>query len=233
MIFGAKSDQGKVRDQNEDSFGIKECLFIVADGMGGHQAGEIASSVAVEKIMATVFSDAPVAQFLKEAICNANEAILQKVAANPELAGMGTTVAILLLHEGLAYVAHVGDSRVYRLVADGSLQRLTNDHSLVAELVKNGEITEEEAKNHPRRNILTRALGTKGETEMELGSFPAEPGDKFLLCSDGLTGFVDDNLIRDILLKKVHPQALAGELVDLANQNGGNDNITVIVAVIE
>lgn len=232
MIFGAKTDQGKVREQNQDTFGYKNNLFVVADGMGGHQAGEIASSIAVETIL-TLDLDHADENSLREIVEKANQQILEAVSQNYQYAGMGTTVAILLLLADKAYVAHVGDSRVYRLVADGSsLERLTKDHSLVAELLNNGEITESEAKNHPQRNILTRALGSKGGVEVDIINFAVQPGEKLLLCSDGLTGMLSEDDIKKVLSQKAHPQLIADELVELANSCGGVDNITVIVVEI-
>jgi protein phosphatase len=227
MEVGAKTDTGKVREQNEDTFGYRETLFVIADGMGGHQAGEVASAIAVETVLATEIGADPVMD-LQKAVLNANEAILEEMAKNVDFSGMGTTVAILLLNNDKAFVSHVGDSRIYQLIGENLLQ-LTDDHSFVAELIKNGTITEEEAKIHPQRNVLTRALGTQGHLEFEVNSFSIHPGDKFLLCSDGLTSIVDEKNIKEILMSKKEPQIIADQLVEKANNNGGTDNITVIV----
>jgi PPM family protein phosphatase len=227
MKIGAKTDKGKIREQNEDAYGYRDTLFVIADGMGGHQAGEVASAIAVENILAFDVNFNP-KESLHEAILIANNAILNEMTKNENFSGMGTTVAVLYFTEDLAYVSHVGDSRIYKLVA-GNLTQLTDDHSFVAELIKNGSITEEEAKIHPQRNVLTRALGTQGKFEFEVNSFAATSGDKFLMCSDGLTGMLAENALKEVLSAKEDPQIIADKLVQKANDNGGTDNITVIV----
>lgn len=227
MEVGAKTDKGKVREQNEDTFGYRDTLFVIADGMGGHQAGEVASAIAVETVLAVEMDADPVAS-LQKAVLSANSAILEEMAKNESFSGMGTTVAILLLKTDRAFVSHLGDSRIYQLT-EGNLVQLTDDHSFVAELIKNGSITEEEAKIHPQRNVLTRALGTEGHLEFEVNSFTTHSGDKFLLCSDGLTGIVDEKIIKEILMSEKTPQTIADQLVEQANKDGGTDNITVIV----
>jgi serine/threonine protein phosphatase PrpC len=231
MRVGTKTDKGKVREQNEDAYGFKENLFVVADGMGGHQAGEIASAIAVETILAADFTTG-IDLELNQAIQRANESILEAVRQHPELAGMGTTVAVLYVQDRMVYLAHVGDSRIYHYTA-GRLTQLTHDHSLVAELVKNGEISEDDAKHHPQRNILTQALGSLDELQIEFKNLPFIPGDKFLLCSDGLSGLVDAEAIAAILQLNEAPQVLAEKLVQLANEQGGPDNITVVVLETE
>ena len=228
MRIGAKTDCGRIREQNEDTYGYRDNLFVVADGMGGHRAGEIASAIAVETILSVNLGTEV---SLKDAVLKANQAILNEVAVHPERIGMGTTVALLFLDVNLAYFTHIGDSRIY-LLSKGSLIQLTDDHSLVAELVRNGGITLEEAKIHPQRNILTRALGTEGELEVDVHSVPAHNGDKFLLCSDGLTGMLDEIAIKDFLLRGDEPQRIVENLIDAANQRGGNDNITVILVEV-
>ncbi|HEY8463514.1 MAG TPA: Stp1/IreP family PP2C-type Ser/Thr phosphatase [Bacillota bacterium] len=230
MRVGSKTDKGRVREQNEDSYGYKDNLFVVADGMGGHQAGEIASAIAVETLLATDF-DTQIQVQLEQAILKANEAILNEVAQHPELSGMGTTIAVLIIEDQTVYLAHVGDSRIYHYNND-QLKQLTKDHSLVAELVKNGVISENEAKYHPQRNILTQALGSPDEVKIEFQSCSCKPGDKFLLCSDGLSNLVDADTLREILQQDVDPQVIADKMVDLANENGGSDNITVIVVEV-
>ncbi|TCL62101.1 protein phosphatase [Hydrogenispora ethanolica] len=232
MRIGSKTDKGRIREQNEDSFGYRDNLFVVADGMGGHEAGEIASGIAVETILKTDLSrDIPLA--IQQAVVRANEAILQETDLQPAYQGMGTTVTILVLDGEQAYLAHVGDSRIYRLSGGtGQLEQLTEDHSLVAELVKNGGLTAEEAQTHPQRNILTRALGTKGLPEVEVRLIPAGRGDKFLLCSDGLSGMVRENELQQFLSLAESPQEIVERLIDAANQQGGNDNITAILIEI-
>ncbi len=231
MKIGAKTDQGKVREQNEDAYGYHDKLFVLADGMGGHQAGEIASAIAVQTILAMDFSNNSPAQTLREAVYQANQAILDSVEQNPGQYGMGTTVAILYFHENQAYYSHIGDSRIYRY-SNGSLLQLTGDHSLVAELVKSGGLTEAEAKNHPQRNILTRALGTDVMPELEISQVPALNGDKFLLCSDGLCGLLEEPQIFKEISADDEPQTIVDNLVALANDAGGTDNITVILIEI-
>ncbi len=227
MRIGSKTDKGLVREQNEDSMGYRHNLFVVADGMGGHEAGEVASAIAVETILATDLAiDIPEA--LRAAVLTANEAILQETERQPSLQGMGTTVVVLAWAENETFFTHVGDSRIYQLT-DGTLKQLTEDHSLVVELVKNGGLTADEAKNHPQRNILTRALGTKGLNNIEVQTVPHTPGDKFLLCSDGLYSLLKDIELQEILSAAEHPQAIVDRLVNLANERGGNDNITLIL----
>jgi serine/threonine protein phosphatase PrpC len=228
MRIGSKTDKGRIREQNEDAYGFKENLFVVADGMGGHQAGEIASAIAVETILAANFTN-EIELELGQAIQKANDSILAEVDQHPDLSGMGTTVAVLLVQAERIYLAHVGDSRIYRFDTAGRLGQLTQDHSLVAELVKSGEISENEAKHHPQRNILTQALGSKGEIKIEFQTLARNPGDKFLLCSDGLSGMVDEASLAAILKLEQEPQFLAERLVSFANDQGGLDNITVIV----
>lgn len=229
MQFGAKTDIGKIRELNEDAFGCKENLFVVADGMGGHRAGEVASAIAVETVLSLDLTTAG-EESLREIILKANICIMDEMNSHPEFSGMGTTIAALLILADQAITAHIGDSRIYQLTATtGELIRLTGDHSLVAELVRKGELTEAEARNHPQRNMLTRALGTKGKLEIETHVVPRVTGDKFLICSDGLTAMVEEASLREVLLKDEHPQCLADELVDLANTRGGVDNVTVMV----
>jgi serine/threonine protein phosphatase PrpC len=231
MRIGAKTDKGRVREQNEDSYGYKGNLFLVADGMGGHQAGEIASAIAVETILDLDFGVADIGAELEKGILKANEAILEEVNHRPEMTGMGTTVAVLLIRDQTAFIAHVGDSRIYHY-ARGVLTQLTEDHSLVAELVKNGEITEDDAKTHPQRNILTQALGSRGDLNIEFLALEIQPGEKFLLCSDGLYGMVDRDGIEAILKLNEDTQELAEKLVEQANENGGSDNITVLIVEV-
>lgn len=230
MRVGSKTDKGRVREQNEDSYGYKGNLFVVADGMGGHQAGEIASAIAVETILAMNF-ESQVDVELEKAILKANEAILSEVDSHPELSGMGTTIAVMVVHEQTIYIAHVGDSRIYHF-GNGKLSQITEDHSLVAELLKNGEITETEAKHHPQRNILTQALGSRNEMKIEFHSYEVKPGEKYLLCSDGLSNMVEENILEAILQLDEEPETLAEKLITLANENGGSDNITVIIVEV-
>ena len=166
MKVAGRTDRGKVRELNEDTFGYHDNLFVVADGMGGHQAGEVASAIAVETVLKADLSGA-LKTALQKPLTEANRAILEQAGRDKELNGMGTTVAVLYLGTERAYVTHIGDSRVYYL-SDNNLKQLTHDHSLVNELVKSGEITGEEAKTHPKRNLLTRALGSNETLETEI-----------------------------------------------------------------
>lgn len=230
MKAAGRTDRGKVRELNEDTFGYNDCLFVVADGMGGHQAGEVASALAVETILkANLTGDIKAA--LKETLALANQTILTQAEKNTELTGMGTTVAVLYLENDLAYVTNIGDSRVYYL-SDNKLNQLTSDHSLVNELVKNGEITVEEAKSHPQRNILTQALGSNDTLDPEIIKLEINKGDKFLLCSDGLTSSVSETLIKELISQKNDPEIIVDQLIDSANELGGADNITVVLVEI-
>lgn len=230
MKVAGRTDRGKVRELNEDTFGYHDNLFVVADGMGGHQAGEVASAIAVETILkADLTGDIKAA--LQKTLETANLAILKEAEGKNELDGMGTTVALLYLEPKLAYVTHVGDSRVYYL-SGNDLKQLTCDHSLVFELVKSGEITAEEAKIHPQRNILTRALGSNETLETEIIEIPVAPGDKFLLCSDGLTNSISEALIKEFMSREEDPEPIVEHMISTANQLGGSDNITVILVEI-
>ncbi|MDQ6799029.1 MAG: Stp1/IreP family PP2C-type Ser/Thr phosphatase [Actinomycetota bacterium] len=229
---GAATDVGRVREINEDRYLQRDdlCLFAVADGVGGHQAGEVASQTSVETIETSFLE--PTTEGLVTAIKQANDAVWHLAQSAAEKRGMGTTLAAVALvsedgEEHLA-VANVGDSRVY-LFQQGELSQLTEDHSLVEELVREGQITREEARVHPQRSIITRALGMDPNVTVDhLQLLPYE-GDRLLLCSDGLTNEVTDESIESILRRIGDPQEAAQELVRQARANGGNDNITVVV----
>ena len=243
------TDVGRKRKHNEDAFAldISEGLFIVADGMGGHAAGEVASKITVETIgefiAATRQKEEATWPFkynheldfnsnrLAVAIEKANERVMAAVAAQPWLKGMGTTVVAGLLNEKILSLAHVGDSRAY-LFRDGQLSRLTDDHSWVHEQVTAGILTEEEAKTHPLKNVVTRALGGGPSVSPDLQELIFSLGDRFLLCSDGLTTMVSDEEIHDTASTVRQPQLLCQKLVDMANEKGGVDNITVVVVDI-
>src|SRR5229473_7151012 len=243
------TDVGKKRKHNEDAFSldVSEGLFIVADGMGGHAAGEVASKITVETIgefiAATRQKEEATWPFkynheldfnsnrLAVAIEKANERVMAAVAAQPWLKGMGTTVVAGLLNEKILSLAHVGDSRAY-LLRDGQLSRLTDDHSWVHEQVAAGILTEEEAKSHPLKNVVTRALGGGPLVSPDLQELSFEAGDVFLFCSDGLTTMLSDEEIRDAVGAESDPQKLCQKLVDMANEKGGVDNITVVAARI-
>ncbi|MBK5227280.1 MAG: Stp1/IreP family PP2C-type Ser/Thr phosphatase [Actinobacteria bacterium] len=226
---GVRTDVGRVREGNEDSYLMDEPLFGIADGMGGHAAGEVASSTAVEALSsgaARVNSEDP--ESLVALIKEANRAIFDKATKDDSLHGMGTTCTLVLIDAHRAHLAHVGDSRAY-LLRDGDLSRLSEDHTLVGRMVREGQLTEEEAAKHPQRSMITRSLGIDSDVRVDLRSFDVRDGDRIMLCSDGLTSMIDEGTIKRVLQQTKSPQAAADELVDLANEAGGDDNITVVV----
>lgn len=228
-----RTDVGRQRQANEDSYMARAPLFVVADGMGGAQAGEVASLTAIQAFQAGLPEGSPEAA-IEQTIGVANRNIYEQAHADPSLSGMGTTITVAAVDSDSEQViiGHVGDSRAYRL-RDGIIQRLTKDHSLVEEMRRRGQITEEQAEDHPQRSIITRALGPEPEVQADLTAVPSEPGDIFLLCSDGLTTMIGDEKIRDILMGATSLDAAARTLVDEANRAGGRDNITVIVFQVE
>jgi serine/threonine protein phosphatase PrpC len=221
---GARTDVGKVRAGNEDAFMAKDPLFAVADGMGGHRGGEVAAKLAMD----TLKKAADRSQALPEVVKEANRVVFRKAAADRALAGMGTTLTAILADGEHLRLAHVGDSRAY-LVRDGELQRITKDHTVVERMVEEGRLTPDEAEIHPQRSILTRALGVEEEVQIDQATIEAHPGDRFLLCSDGLTGMVGEDRILDILAQHDDPQAASDALVEAANEAGGVDNVTAVV----
>ncbi len=233
LVAAGVTDVGRVRDGNEDDY-IDQAdrlgLVAVADGMGGHRAGEVASATALEALRAAVANG----QSLRDAIEGANDAVLEKSASDRELHGMGTTLtAGMLGSDGHLVVGHVGDSRAY-LVRDGELTQITHDHSLVEEMVRGGELTPEQAEVHPQRSIITRALGIDPQIEVDEYPIDLQPGDRILLCSDGLTTMVRPDEIASILNRERDPKRAAQLLVDAANEAGGEDNVTaVIIEVVE
>jgi serine/threonine protein phosphatase PrpC len=228
----AGSDTGRQRRANEDSLLARSPLFVVADGMGGAQAGEVASRIAVESFQQGLEDTVEPEAGLAALALAANSHIHELSHANAEQAGMGTTLTALYVGEEEVSIAHVGDSRAYCL-RDGELVRLTDDHSLVDELMRQGRLTPEEAVEHPQRSVITRALGPEGTVEIDTRSYRARPGDVYLLCSDGLTTMVgEEQLAAELLL---HPRLRdAGEaLIAAANEAGGRDNITVVLLRLE
>ena len=231
-VVAAKTDVGRVRQGNEDSYLVQEPLFAVADGMGGHLGGEIASATTVEMINKAVAEEPPHDSARLAAIVRqANAAVWEKAQGDPELRGMGTTCTLVLLEEAELHIAHVGDSRAYLLRA-GELTQVTEDHTLVNRMVREGRLKPEEADRHPQRSIITRALGVDAEVEVDELSLGVEEGDRFLLCSDGLTSMIDFDALRTVLTEEASPQAAVDRLIDLANQAGGEDNITVVLVDI-
>jgi serine/threonine protein phosphatase PrpC len=229
VAIGAKSDVGRVREGNEDSYLVDDPLFAVADGMGGHLAGDVASSTAVEVIAAAAQSaDGGDPDSLAVLVRDANAAIFRKAQADTALRGMGTTCTLLMIQDRRGHLAHVGDSRAY-LLRDGELSQLTEDHSLVGRMVKEGRLSAQEAENHPQRSIITRALGVDSDVEVDLVTVELNEEDRILLCSDGLTSMVDDDRIKEVLGRTPDPQRAADELVSVANEAGGEDNVTVVL----
>ncbi len=232
LSAGAATDAGRVRDHNEDSYLLDDerSLYAVADGVGGHRGGEVASSTALEALRAGFASGMPV----NEAARSANRAVYDLAATDEALRGMGTTLTALTTVGGsTALLAHVGDSRAYRL-RDGDIERLTEDHSLVEELVREGRLTAEQADSHPQRNYITRALGLEHEVEVDLVSVSLLAGDRLLLCSDGLTTMVREREIERISRNEADALRAAERLVDAACDAGGEDNVTaVVIDVVE
>jgi len=226
-----RTDVGKVRRQNEDAAWFDEArgVFAVADGMGGHLAGEVASGMAIEAVkdMAKKNDFASV-NVMREAVVSAHEAIIRHAQKNPACAGMGTTLSMMWRGGHYMYIAHVGDSRIYRY-RDGELEQITQDHSLVEELVRARIITREEARTHPRRNIITRALGTQGDNLPDLLAADVRPGDLWLLCTDGLCGMISDEEIARVLSSGATLDMMAGSLIEKALDAGGRDNVTLVL----
>ena len=236
----AVSDVGRRRETNEDSFLMDQSqgLFAVADGMGGHAAGEVASRLAIDTLREATTRDTPgrsmvstddAGAWLREAVVEANRRIWDSIRLHEEQRGMGTTVVALLRNGDDAVIGHVGDSRLY-LLRGGTLHRMTSDHSWVNEQVKLGLLSDDEAQRHPMRNIVTRALGSRPEVVVDLVTAGVLPGDVFVLCSDGLNTMLSDDEIRTILdTHREDPEAASTSLVQAANQRGGEDNVTVVV----
>jgi serine/threonine protein phosphatase PrpC len=238
IASAALSVVGRVRSENQDYCAEFERadgsrLLVVADGMGGHNGGATASRVATEAIgefYASSSLDSP--DLLREAVAHANQRVFQRSLEESELRGMGTTVVVILFDkDGLVWAAHVGDSRLYRLNS-GEIEQLTQDHSVVGEMVRRGLISQAEAQVHPNRNEILRSVGIDGDVETDVAQVEAAPGDFFLLCSDGLTGMVSDREIASVVNLEPLEEATQS-LIDFANDRGGTDNITVMVASLE
>lgn len=232
LHWGTATDVGRVRTSNEDNYLASGRVFAVADGMGGHAAGEVASALAVSAMAGLAVREVITPEDIIEAITRANESMVSVSRARGHELGMGTTLTGLALGsvDGDAQIVlfNVGDSRIYRL-SEGRLSQVTVDHSEVEELVAAGLLTRERAKDYPRRNVVTRSLGTPIPPVPDLWLLPPEPGDRFIICSDGLSGEVDDVEIQRVARANRDPLTAAHELVRLANVNGGSDNVTVVV----
>ncbi len=226
--FG-RSDTGRQRRGNEDAYFARSPLFAVADGMGGAQAGEVAARLAVDVLeQGLPEGDGSVEARLRSRVQEANERINAISRSEDERAGMGTTLTVAYVGEDELTVAHVGDSRLYRL-RDGTLERLTDDHSLVEELVREGRLTPEEADEHPQRSIITRALGPEAGVEADSRTWPARDGDLYLICSDGLTSMVPETEVAEIVRGRGRLADAGRALIEAANDAGGRDNITVVL----
>jgi protein phosphatase len=227
-----KTDTGRARAENEDNAYARPPLYVVADGMGGAQAGEVASALAVDEFRGGLVADGTPEQRLTERVQAANRRIYETARQKLEHEGMGTTLTAVYLDDSNLAVAHVGDSRAY-IFRDGELIRLTHDHSLVEELIRRGKLTPEQAAAHPQRSIITRALGIEPEVEVDTWTYPMRAGDVVLLCSDGLTSMVDESRIAAVLAEQHDLDAAGERLIAEANEAGGRDNITVVLFRLE
>jgi protein phosphatase len=244
MIIGVSTDVGRIRDINQDSFycsDIEELpLYVVADGMGGHNAGEVASYIAIESVKEVfhknkellLAKEIEIPQFINDALNTANERILEKSNKEERYNGMGTTITLVYIQDDEIFIGHIGDSRAY-LLSNGELVQLTQDHSLVAELLRKGSISEEEAMNHPQKNIITRALGTDKNVKIDILSRKIKKKDIILLCTDGLTNMVSESKIKEIIIESKDLQTASNILINTANELGGLDNTTVMLIGIE
>ena len=239
MNIWGKTDTGIVRQQNQDSMffeqmGASTSLAVVCDGMGGAAAGNVASELAISVFVNEIRgylqeNDLLMNDVLRHACIEANGAVIDKANHNSDYAGMGTTLVAVLVQDGMAYFANVGDSRAYYVSEPGGISRITRDHSLVEDLVARGELTEEEARNHPQRNLITRALGAEDTLEVDIYAHAFEPGSYILLCSDGLSNMMSE---QEILFEIIHGGESANcceRLVDLACSRGAPDNVTVVL----
>ncbi|HXY79962.1 MAG TPA: Stp1/IreP family PP2C-type Ser/Thr phosphatase [Gaiellaceae bacterium] len=227
--YAGATDTGRTRRRNEDYYVVAPPLFCVADGMGGAQAGEVASRLAAAAVEDVVDHDGRSGPGRVTALIQeANRRVYERASADPTVSGMGTTMTVALVEQDGVTIGHVGDSRAY-LVRDGTLTQLTDDHSLVNELVKSGRLSREEAEQHPQRSVITRALGTDPDVDVDAFTVDAQPGDLFLLCSDGLTSMVDNEEILSLLERnRADLKSATRSLLNAANRGGGEDNITVV-----
>ena len=243
MRYFSTSDRGMIREINEDYCFSGELngyiLFILADGMGGHKGGEKASKKAIETIISVLTEKltekmipGQIMLLLSEALECANREIISLAKADATLSGMGTTCDICMIAKSTAYIAHIGDSRVYKISKkSGDAKKLTKDHSLVEYMIETGTITREESVNHPQKNVILRALGTSPEVNADVFFTKLSQDDVLLMCSDGLTNMLSESDIAKVILSSTSPEDSAKELIQMANAAGGNDNITVVVAM--
>jgi protein phosphatase len=226
--LGYGTDTGRKRRRNEDAYVVEPPLFAIADGMGGAQAGELASSLAAGAVREDEAAAGRGERRVAELIQEANRRVYERSSQDAAASGMGTTMTVAFVGEANVAFGHVGDSRAY-LIRDDKLEQLTEDHSLVAELVRSGKLSPEEAETHPQRSVITRALGTDPDVDVDTFSIETAPGDLFMLCSDGLTSMVEDDVIlRTIEKNRDNLQTAAKALIRTANKGGGEDNITVV-----
>jgi PPM family protein phosphatase len=226
--YAGATDTGRTRRRNEDSYVVAPPLFCVADGMGGAQAGEVASRLAAAAVEEAEPGGPSGPERVTALIQEANRRVYERASVDPTVSGMGTTMTVALVEDDGVTIGHVGDSRAY-LVRDGSLKQVTEDHSLVNELVKSGKLSREEAEQHPQRSVITRALGTDADVDVDAFTLDARPGDLFLLCSDGLSSMVDSHEILALLEENRGDLKLATKsLLAAANRGGGEDNITAV-----
>ena len=232
MISLGVSKTGLVRQRNEDRFYAKGPLLIVADGMGGYTGGEYASTMVVDTIVDVIErADIITVDVLREAILEANHMVFEKSQSYKELEGMGTTAVVAYVKDDTLLWAHVGDSRLY-IYGDSQLRRMTNDHSMVQELVNAGTITEAEVIHHPKRNMLTRAIGVYDTVEVDTGMVEVHEGERILLCSDGLSGYIEESRIEEILSEESSESRVLEDLVQLVYDAGARDNVTIILGRI-
>lgn len=239
LKVSAISDVGKVRDINEDNYCVINNVFtllVVADGMGGHNAGEIASAISIDKIKRHIMKyitldmeDESIKGIIFEAFNRANKEIFERANANMSCDGMGTTTTLALYINSQLFVGHIGDSRAY-IIRNGTIEQITEDHSLVAELVRNGSITETEAMRHPQKNVITKALGTNKNIKADVFKMNTEPKDILVLCTDGLSNFIQSVEIEKVVSESNSIEEACERLVLMANKRGGYDNITVLIA---
>lgn len=243
LVVAARTDMGRVRENNEDKFdffqpdelpvlAVKGSFFAVADGMGGHESGQVASELGLKTVLTQYYADPDedVEKSLSAALVAANSYVYETAQVIPGRNGMGTTCTAAVIRDKDLYVGHVGDSRAY-LIRDAQMEQVTEDHSWVAEQVKRGALTEDEAANSPFRNVITRSLGAAPDVEPDVYRREVEVGDVLLLCSDGLTGYVDDQTIFEIA-DSYGPSLAALKLVQKACENGGGDNVTVLIVAV-
>lgn len=244
VSWGARSDIGRTRENNEDKFdfflpddpamlAVKGRLWAVADGMGGHNAGQVASEAALKAVIRAYFADPgdAVADSLRAALADANALIFHAASQFPDRSGMGTTATVAVIRDDMLTLGHIGDSRAY-LLRDGTLRQMTQDHSWVEEQVRRGGLSRAEAEASPYRNVITRSVGMSTEVTADILTETLRPGDRILLCSDGLTGYIDGPDLAARLQNAPSPSAAALALVDAANDAGGRDNITVLILAV-